>query len=179
MKEKIEMIKKLAETLEVPVKEEDGQITIAPKETDNVLNTDLLDFLRIYIKNENDIIINRDEIVVMTRNFGAQQLKMMVDSLFADVYNTVVPEQGKIVITRKENLNTPVTSAPVKNETLEKDYKELAERLDNDFVEIAVYENRIEVVSENDKTLEAVARLADTLDETLNIEIQRKLVVIK
>jgi bifunctional DNA-binding transcriptional regulator/antitoxin component of YhaV-PrlF toxin-antitoxin module len=179
MKEKIEMIKKLAESLDVPVKEEDGQIVIAPSETDNVLNTDLLDFLKIYIKDDSDIIVNGSEIVVMTRNFGAQQLKMMVDSLFADVYNTVVPEQGKIVITRKENLNTPVTSAPVGNESLEKDYKTLAERLDNDFVEIAVYEDRIEVVSENDKTLEAVAKLADTLDETLNIEIQRKLVVIK
>ena len=58
------------------------------------------------------------------------------------------------------------------------DLEELAERLDNDFVKISLFDEKLTITSKNQKALEALAKLADQIDENLTIEIDTKQVVI-
>ena len=170
MKEKLEQIKKISETLGVPVKEENGTLIVG--ESVNDANLDLIDFLKIYVKDDNDIVKTADGYSVTVKTIGVQNLMMMLKSLFSDIYDFEVKDQSTLLIKNKDS--QPTTEAKV-----EKDLKSLAERIDNDFVEIEIHEDFIEVFSESSKTLEAVAKLADNIDENLSIEIQRKSVVIK
>ena len=58
------------------------------------------------------------------------------------------------------------------------DLEELAERLDNDFVNIELFDEKLTITSENQKALETLAKLADQIDEKLTIEVDTKQVVI-
>jgi len=171
MKEKLEQIKKIAESFGIPFSEDKGTLVLGVQETNNA-DLDLIDFLKIYVKDDANIISDGSGYTVKVTAIGATNLKMMLISLFADVYDVEVVDQETLKI---------VSKGAVSNEdTIQKvDFAELAERLDNDFVEIEVFEDKIVIGSEREKTLEAIASLADEFNEKLNIEIQRKQVIIK
>jgi hypothetical protein len=169
MKEKLEQIKKIAESFGVPFEEANGTLVLGVEEANNV-DLDLMDFLKIYVKDNGDIISSGGVYTIKVKTIGATNLKLMLQSLFSDLYDITVEDQETIIISKKGS---------TQSENAQVDFSVLAERLDNDFVEIEVFEDQIVIMSEREKTLETVAKLADEFNDKLNIEIQRKQVVIK
>jgi len=176
MKEKLEKIKLLTDALGVPLKEDNGVLMIGEEKQDikqENFSPSLDDVLKIYGAEKAG-----DVITVTT--VGTQTLLMVLKSLFCQ-YDFEVIEQGKISINQisNEKIQDNQSSQSSKSEEVkERDFTNLAERLDNDFTEIEVFEDKLEILGE-DNVLEQMAKLAEKMDETLEIEVHTKKIVIK
>ena len=160
----------------------------------------LEEFVFVWNRNDNAFIPLEDgsfEINVTTMN--AQKFVLLLQSMFGDAFNFEEISQYKIKAIPKEVKGSIVNNEPTiepgseftpdyetefktpfeSKEEVKKDLFSLAERLDNDFVTIEVDENVLTIKSENQNTLETVAKLADKIDENLSIEIFNGRVLIK
>jgi len=160
----------------------------------------LKEFVKVWNRNDDAYIENPDgSITIKTTSMSAMKFMMMLQSLFADKYIFEVTSGFEIKAIPKEERGNIVNQEPAiePGSPYEPEYEEpfetpyeskqeqktdltkLAERLDNDFATIEVYEDRLEIVSDRKQTLEALAKIADKIDENLTIELYPKKLIIK
>ena len=162
----------------------------------------LQEFVKVWNRNDNAFIENPDgSYSINVTVMSAMKFMMMLQSLFADKYTFEVTSGFEILAIPKlergdiENQDpaiepgsqyTPSYEEPFKpgfngESKMEKqtDFKALAERLDNDFSTIEVFDDKLEVKAEKRETLETVAKIADKIDENLVIELFNKKLIIK
>ena len=160
----------------------------------------LKEFVKTWNRNDDAFIENADGTAkINVTSMSAMKFVMMLQSLFADKYIFEVTSGFEILAIPKEKRGNIANQDPAiepgsayepeydepfdtpyesKKQT-KIDLKSLAERLDNDFSTIELYEDKIEISSERKETLKALAKIADKIDENLTIELYPKKLIIK
>jgi len=155
----------------------------------------LEEFVKVWNRNDNAFIKNLDgSIKISITSMSAMKFMMMLQSLYAEIYDFEVISGFEILATpkveAKDNIeNTEPAIEPGSDYTPEYekgfvtgfngDFYSLAERLDNDFVEIEVKESELLVKSNREQTLETMAKIVDRISEELTIEVYRNKLIIK
>ena len=174
----------------------------------NDVGISLQDYIKVWNANDNAFIQNPDgTITINVTTLPAAKFAMLLTSLFGSDYEFKVTSTYQLLAIPKNTQNNIINNDPQikpgdnykpdyeepfkipysKDNTgaieedvkQEKDLLEIAERLDNDFVKIEVLDEELVIKSENPKALETLAKLADELNENLQIEIFEDKVIIK
>jgi len=160
----------------------------------------LKEFVKVWNRNDDAFTENPDgTFLIKTTSMSGMKFVMMLQSLFADKYIFEVISGFEIKAIPKEERGHIATQdpsiepgseytpsyekpfeTPYESKEVEKtDLKKLAERLDNEFATIEVYEDKLEISSDRKQTLETLAKIADKIDSNLQIEVYSKKLIIK
>ena len=164
----------------------------------NDVNISLRDFVYVWNGNDDAFIENPDgTFTINVTTMSANKFAMLLRSMFATDFDFKITSDYQLLATptgEGEIVNKPAVTepgdkfkpgyeepftVPYNNESkIEKDLGKLAERIDNDFVEIQVDEDHLEIKG-SDKALETLAKVIEKIDETYLIEVHTKKLIVK
>jgi len=178
-------MKNVKENIDAPVGTNDTPLT-------------LKEYILVWNRNDNAYREQNDgSVLINITSMSAMNFSMMLQALFAKDWNFEVISGFEILAKPKGEMKTQ-SQSPIENPEPEiepgsdytpefekpfdsgfESWTTLAERIDNDFAEILIEDEGLEIKSERFETLQTIAKIVDKIDENLKIELYNKKLVIK
>ena len=171
----IDMLKlaKILETVEdITVNVTESGILISDVNEEQVVPSDIINFVKLYEK-ENNIQVTNGGYVITTTTFSGQTFMLLLLSVFGAEYDFKVTGAYEVTATKKGKEG--VREDLEVQEKIEVDFLKIAEAIDSSATEIEIHEDGLKITCANKS---AIAEKIDSMNPTLNIEITNEYVLV-